>query len=65
MRATVPGMTTDYGDPGYAARAIAALQGDALPKRLSDDQRVTKLGIDAVTYALLDLAAAIREHGSR
>ena len=65
MRATVPGMTTDYGNAEYAARAIAALQGDALPKRLSDDQRVTKLGIDAVTYAILDLAAAIRERGTK
>jgi hypothetical protein len=49
----------------YANAAITSLQNIQLPKLASHDQRIATAGLYAVTYAILDLATAIREHGSR
>lgn len=52
-------MTNEYGD--YAAKAIEA--AETIKTRGSTSTDVTVAGIKAVTYALLDLASAIRSHG--
>jgi len=53
-------MTNEYGD--YAARAIEAAEKHH-HDRLAVTTGVAVSGIKAITYALLDLASAIREHG--
>ncbi|HWL35440.1 MAG TPA: hypothetical protein VNQ77_04540 [Frankiaceae bacterium] len=52
-------------DKDYAAAAITSLQSIQPSQIHTGDQHVAAAGIYAVTYALLDLAAAIREQGSR
>jgi hypothetical protein len=56
-------MTTE--NTPYAAAAMTSLQNIQLPKLASHEQRIATAGLYAVTYAILDLAAAIREQGSR
>jgi hypothetical protein len=56
-------MTTD--STGYATAAITSLQSIQRGNVYTSAENVAAAGIYAVTYALLDLAAAIREQGSR
>ncbi len=50
----------------YADRAIeAAEQGTTHEHRISIETKVAIAGVKAITYALLDLASAIREHAAR
>jgi hypothetical protein len=58
-------MTDNSQATDYAAFAAQSLQSIQLPKYATADQRIATAGIYAVTYGLLDLAAAIREHASR
>jgi hypothetical protein len=52
-------MTNEHGD--YAAKAVEALEG-MNPPRPAVTTQVAMAGIKAVTYALLDLASAVRSH---
>lgn len=47
----------------YAAKAVEAAEG--IKARGTTSTEVTIAGVKAVTYALLDLAAAVREHAAR
>ena len=52
-------MTNGHG--GYAAQAVAAVEG-MNPVRPEVKTEVAMAGIKALTYALLDVADAIRSH---
>ena len=56
-------MTTDNAPSEYAQRAVHHAESVELPPRPLVETRLMNAGIKAVTYALLELASAIREHG--